>query len=503
MSSEVRSALRVWRGRRVTTTSDHAYVAYVVVVLAVVVAAPLARALWIATVSDKGAAVLDSARAADLVGTLVAAAWVGLLLLGSQRGPALRPLVVTWALATSATSRAQAFGHPFVAATAGVTLAFGAAAAVVGWSAVSRTAATPLDACVLTAAGLLAGMVGAHLWLLGQARASLAGGLAMGIVAAETLAFVVPAIRGAAPWGWVGLTWPGESASPWPVVGLLALAATLVAMAPSALSRLELDGLLAHAARWESVTAFAGSMEFSSAVALFQARPRVGRRFSAVRAARSLVVLFIVRSAVGAARTPARFIAAVAGLVAGGALIVVATTATSTTAMGVAGAFAAFVVFVSLGPLTDGLRHAMYVVADNQIYGIEDARLVGLHLLFPAGVLLLALPAGAGLAAASSAAGLGNFLIASATSFGLGLFCLVARLSIALKGPLPPELLTPVPTPVGDLSVVVQVAWALDGLLLSIVAGATVLQAAAGPWFALTAALLLSVAARRWRRRGA
>ena len=523
---QVRGAVRVWRDRRPRTPGDHAYVAYVVVVLAVVVAAPLARALWVAATRDPGAAALGSPAAPDVARTLVAAAWAGLLLLGRQRGPALRPLVVTWALASSPVSRARAFGRPVVAATVVVSLALAAAAGVVGWGAAARGTSTPLDAALLTASGLLAGVVAAQLWLLGQARPALAGGLAAGVVVAEALALAVPALRGAAPWGWVGLSWPGGDASPWPVAALLALAVALVGTAPAALARLDLDGLLVQAARWESVTAHAGSMELSSAAALLQARPRLGRRLSAVPPARSLLVVFVVRSAVGAARTPARLAAAVVGLLAGGVAVAVAVAAPSATASTLAGALAALVVFTALGPLTDGVRHALHVVVDHPLYGIGDARLVGLHLVFPAGVLVLALAAGAGLATATGLAGAGSagagsggagsaaadgalaggpadLLVALAASVGIGLSCLAARLSIALKGPLPPELLTPVPTPIGDLSVVVQLAWALDGLLLSLLAGATMLQAASSPWAGLATAVLVGVGLRRWRRRGA
>ena len=84
----------------------------------------------------------------------------------------------------------------------------------------------------------------------------------------------------------------------------------------------------------------------------------------------------------------------------------------------------------------------------------------------------------------------------------LGLMTLAARVSGAMKGPLPPALLAPVPTPVGDLGAAARLAWALDGLLLTAAAGASVTLIAASPFPALIVGVTIGgLVLWRWRHR--
>src|SRR5699024_12821792 len=54
----------------------------------------------------------------------------------------------------------------------------------------------------------------------------------------------------------------------------------------------------------------------------------------------------------------------------------------------------------------------------------------------------------------------------------LALVLVAARARDAAKGPMPLSLMTPIPTPQGDLSVLSVLVWQADALLLAMLAGA-------------------------------
>ena len=138
---------------------------------------------------------------------------------------------------------------------------------------------------------------------------------------------------------------------------------------------------------------------------------------------------------------------------------------------GVLGAAASVILFAALGPLTDGIRHAASVAGDLPLYGIGDGSLIAHHSLFPLTLTVVVLVASSLIVALLIGH---SALAAGVAALVLGLMTLAARVSGAMKGPLPPALLAPVPTPVGDLGAAARLAWALDGLLLTAAAGASV-----------------------------
>ncbi|SJN12059.1 hypothetical protein FM113_13760 [Leucobacter sp. 7(1)] len=132
---------------------------------------------------------------------------------------------------------------------------------------------------------------------------------------------------------------------------------------------------------------------------------------------------------------------------------------------------AGIVIYGAAGPLTKGLQHAASVAGDYPLYGISDRHLVILHALFPLIALLAVLSASATVTAFASGVPLGVAL----TGVGaLGVLALALRMGSALKGPLPPSLLTPVNTPAGDLSIVMQIGWALSDPLIAILGALTI-----------------------------
>jgi hypothetical protein len=211
-----------------------------------------------------------------------------------------------------------------------------------------------------------------------------------------------------------------------------------------------------------------------------------------------LSVTFFIRDAIGATRTPGRLIAGILALTCAGALIVLAFAPATPSLL--LGAVAGVILFTGLGPLTDGLRHAAYVASDLPLYGISDAHLLTNHLLFPLTITAIVLVTAVAICAAVTGIAVIPPLLSALT---LALLSLVARVSNALKGPLQPALLAPIPTPMGDLGAAIRLIWALDAVLVAAIAGvsATLILQTPVLLVGITSAML-AVAVHRWRRRG-
>ncbi len=496
MNGRSQAAQRIWRARHPRSRGDRLFVAYAVLMVLLIAIAPVVRAVWFSATSAVGVALFASSAASGVAVLITAVLWSGALLLGRDRGPALLPPFLIHALGTSDLPRSVVLRGPVLRAGALVTATTTCAAALVAGSLASHglTGALGLGVFVLT--GVVVGIVTTVAWLAGQALPRLALPIALGVIVLGVVAALVPAAQPFTPWGWVGVAYPGRGSTP-PVIGLVALAAGSIAVAPPLLNGLRVAELIAQATRWESASTFAASLDLSTAAALYQAHPHLGRRLRAVRPARPLWARFLIRDAVGAIRTPGRLIAGVLALAAAGTLLTLALTPAAPGCL--LGALAGLLAFAGLGPLTDGIRHAASVASDLPLYGIGDEHLLANHALFPLAVVVVVLLA----AAAICAIVIGVTALAPVlSSFALGLLALLARVGNALKGPMPPALLTPVPTPAGDVAAAARVAWSLDGVLLATAAGASAALTVGSPYpLIATAAFLVSIGVHRWRHR--
>ncbi|WP_292833903.1 hypothetical protein [Microbacterium sp.] len=497
MTSRATAAIAIWRARNVRTTGDRAYLVYMVLMVALVTVIPVARAVWLSVTSAEGIAVLASPAAPRVTTLVVAALWAGAMLLGRDRGPALLPPFPTHAFATSDLSLSDTFRGPVLRAVACVTALTTTIAGFIGVGLRSSGLLDPLGAGVFVATGALVGVVATVAWLAGQVFPRAAVPIALSILALGTSTVAIPAIQSFTPWGWVGLAYAGGG-SPHIIGALTALTAVLVVAVPVLMNRLDAAELAAQAARWDSATTHATRMDFGAAATIYQGRPHRGRRLRAVRPIRRRAAVFLIRDAIGAVRTPGRLIVGVLAVAAAGALL---TLAFAPALPGWAlGAAAGVILFAGLGPLTDGIRHAASVAADFPIYGVSDEQLLASHALFPLSVtvvVLLAVVVGCSVAAGIAAAA------PIISSLALGLLALIARVSNAVKGPLPPALLTPIPTQVGDLGAAVRLTWALDGMLLVALAGASATLAFKSPILLVGVAVtLVGVGIKRWRHRG-
>lgn len=497
MSARTRSALEVWRAQNVRTIGDRGYLAYMILMVALVTVAPVGRAVWLSATSAEGVAWFASSAAPGVTVLVVAGLWTGGLLLGRDRGPAVLPPFVTHALASSDLPRSDTFRVPVLRAGALVTSLTTIVAGLVAGSLMSQGLADSLSVVSFMAVGAMVGIIATVAWLTGQAFPRAAVSVALGVIVLGTATVLLPIMQQFTPWGWVGMAYPGHG-SPNALAPLSAMTALLVAAVPVLLNQLGRAELAAQAERWESATTHAAGMDFSTAAAVYQGTARWGRHLRAVRPMGRLSMTFLIRDAIGATRTPGRLIVGLLAVIGVGALITFAFAPGTPGWM--LGAAAGLVAFVGLGPLTDGLRHAVNVASDFPLYGISDEHLLASHLLFPLAIIIVVLVVAVLVCAALANVGA---IAPILSSLIVGSLALITRVGNALKGPLPPVLLAPIPTPMGDLGAAVRLTWALDWVLFAALGGASAALVFQTPGlFVGMTATLFAVAITRWCRRG-
>lgn len=495
--SRLSAARRIWRARRERIGGDTAYALYASLLVAATVIAPVVRALWVAASSPSGLAALASADASAAVSTGVAALWAGALLVGAKRGPALLPPFPLHALASSGIRRSLALRRPMLRSAAAVAAACALGAVLLGAVRSAHGQAGLWCTAPFIAASVAVGVVTVVLWLIGQVFPRAAGPLAPALLALAAASLSAPHSLAFAPWARAGAAYPPSGSAVLPSAAVIVLAAASVITTPALLDRLTGMQLAAQAARWERAAAFSFSFDLRAAASVYASPPRIGRRLRAVAPSRRRWVTFFVRDLVGQVRTPGRSSGAVLVAAAAGAMTALSFLPQAPAAL-LAGA-AGIATFWATGPLTTGLQHAAAVAGDHPLYGIGDRRLVLLHALFPLTALLAVLPGAAAVAALVVGAPPGIPVAGACT---IGVLALALRVGSALKGPLPPSLLAPVSTPVGDLGIVVRLGWAFGEPLIAVLGALAVTALPATPILlalpALSATALLLV---RWRRR--
>src|SRR5699024_11107529 len=116
------------------------------------------------------------------------------------------------------------------------------------------------------------------------------------------------------------------------------------------------------------------------------------------------------------------------------------------------------------------MRHGIQTLGAPMLLGQTAAMQVLLHATAPAVLMgtIAALGGGGGLLLAGGTLALSGV----ALPVLLALMRVAARARAAAKGPMPLSLVTPIPTPQGDLSVLSVLVWQADALLLAVLAGA-------------------------------
>lgn len=269
-----------------------------------------------------------------------------------------------------------------------------------------------------------------------------------------------------------------------------------------------------QAVRFDAVSTLAMTGDLHGAAGRLGAPVTVGRHWH-WRVPSGGALLIASRDLLGIARTPARTLAALLGMFGAVCLAVLSTVslASSPISAAIFGAVALLAAYTALGPWSRGLRVAGQATGAAPMLPYSAAGLLLRHLIVPGALSVIVCGVGASVAAQYlpretllagtvlpvAAAAPPAFVVGTL----LGMFAVLLRLLGALKGPLPQQLLAPVPTPAGDMSGVNIMIWNLDGPIWALLLGAGLgaIAAVSSMWavllvFAALVLLLLWSAAR-------
>lgn len=488
-SPRLRAAARVWRARTARRRADRGYFAYLLVMVAITAIAPVARMLWLKATGPLGSTLLTSAGLPWFLVLVAIVFWAGALLVGSYRGPTLRSPSLLHALLSSDLRYSESLRGALVRAATLTLLVTAAVAGFTGAALLHLGLESVAGVLVLLVAACAVGVIATLCGLIGQAHpraATSVGLIALAAVAAAAVTVIpTPTLNPSGHFLAVG------------AAGLIAVAATLAAFTPQMLNGLGYERLMQQATNWNAAVTFSSTLDFSLAATVYQERPRVGRRLSAVRELRSLPLVFLLRDAVGLLRTPGRLLGAVGASTSVGVLVSLSVAAPEFRMLLSAGA--ALLLYLAAGALGQGMRHAAQVAADYPLFGLSGRKLVAYHCVFPL-VSAVTLVTGANVATAlTTGIPMWGPVLNGLT---LTLLILAIRLGAALRGPLPPRLLAPIESPAGDLSIIVQFAWAFEAPLVALLSGMALALLPLTPLPLLAAVTWVTVSCViRWRHR--
>ncbi|WP_146081021.1 hypothetical protein [Pseudoclavibacter sp. AY1H1] len=270
---------------------------------------------------------------------------------------------------------------------------------------------------------------------------------------------------------------------------LLGVLAVALASVPRLLDRLRGDELLRQARRREAAAFAAAAGELAGASAAYREVPSMGRGLRAVVGG-PRVLSMLVRDGVGALRTPQRTVFGLVGVVAAALLLGLAVSPSAVAALAALGG--SILMFLALAPFTEGFRHAADAAAGAAVFGTPTGEQFLLHAAFPLVVVVLVV--GVTLLVSGGGGGAAPLLASLAM--------VAVRAYEAGRGHLPPLLLTPMPSEVGDVSVLARLVWQLDSVIISGLLGlaATMLWAVGLPVVSIVllvaGALVLALATR-------
>lgn len=293
-------------------------------------------------------------------------------------------------------------------------------------------------------------------------------------------------------------------------LALLALSAPV--LIPFCLDRMRAEIVLRHAALAEASAALTTTGDWAAASREYRPSPTSRRR---IRVLPRKFSATIPRTPWGvwlsAWRTPRRAFAGV-GLIAFGALCIgfgLSLLSVSEAArpdlviVGIVLSAALALLYWGLGAFSESLEFAAETAGSVAIFRLSarsmlarsgaSFTLLSLGLSLPPSVLLTWLVNG----------DLGFLSLSLGGALILGLFQLaMARIHSATKGPMPAVMTTPIPSPVGDISVLLILAWQFDAVVYGpIAAGVIVVLTSVSPWWMLAFALPILMMARSARAR--
>ena len=471
--ANARAVLRGRTGR--PTTTDNAYKIYETVLVLLIVIIPPARAIMVGlAVPEVAVAIAESLTLTSMTLALLVLA-VAIVVLGRIRGPVVPPaayidLVVASPLSRSVTLR-RAYGRGRLAF---VLLALFGAALLAG----GALFAGPIDmlgaGLFLVSAVLCAWQI-ALLWLVGQLslparRVTIA--VLLTVLAVIVLLAAFPATNGIigwlGPWGWVAHVWQatheGVGLATWLALGALIFGLGATRWTARLLDSLSHEDLESQAQRWGTVAALVVSGDVKSAINKLKAYPKIGRRWQ-VTFPQSPALAIIVRDLVGLARFPVRAVFWAIMSVASGALL--AYTFIPASGGALLAVAAPILMYFAVGGWAEGLRFHASTVGASSPSGMSPARQALTHLIVPTIAAEILILSGTVLVAVLvPALDIGTIAL---WAVALVAFLVVMQSFSAFKGLLPIELLTPMPTPLGDLAPLNVAMWLADAVTVVLV----------------------------------
>ena len=469
------------------TGTDVSFIVYAVLLVLLIVAFPVIRTIVILLAEPAILSVLQAPNASRVVSVTCGLLLAGVSWIGRVRGPVnLSPFFVTL-LACTDMPRSRALLRPFATSTLVAVAAVLASSMLIGGVVVFVGSAALIGGIGFLVACSAFAAISCILWLAGQHLGRHAWVLPIALVALTSLTALIEPLMVLAPWGWVGMSWPATEAPSFvPAILLIVTAVIASLFVPRLLNSLKSQPLLEQGERWQSAATAAITGDVATALSGFRAQPTIGRTWAAV-AAQNLIARFLIRDLLGTLRTPGRFLTASVFLILSCTLSALAFIAAPLPAWLPAAAGSA-TGFLALGVFSDGFRHAAEAAGAPPLYGYTTARFYLLHAILPATACIAATLAGGTIAVALGAP------ITSAGAVGLvALLQVLVRAHDSAKGPLPLVLLTtPVPSPGGDPTILMVLAWQADALLIGTIGGAiTISLTAAGA--SLNAAVVAAV----------
>jgi hypothetical protein len=471
------------------TVPEIAYWAYAGILAIGITGFPLVRAVVLFLAQESSLRILMGASMRDIVTDVAAASALSFALLGAVRGPALMSPFFVYAISGSDMPRSRSLLRPFVVSSAIVVVAAIALAGLVAGVLVVATDASSAKWATFVVGVMFLSILTCVGWLLGQAAGSRRWIFPITIFAVIILSHFFSPMAVISPWHWLASTWPDAQGSGRWLAPLAAVCVLSTLLIPRLLNSMDNAQLLRQSGQWQSATTSAAVGDAATALGIFRAQPRVGRRWTAVNPA-TVVLRFLQRDIVGAFRTPLRMVLCFLALVAAYSLVGVAP-AVAGVEPWICGLAAGVLGFLALGICSDGFRHAAEAAGAAPLYRYSPIQLYLLHGALPLATSTIAAVASTVLLAAFTGSIPASLII---TTLLLSLLLVVVRAYDSVKGPLPPALLTPIPTPFGDVSALVVLGWQSDALIVSaaIGVGVVTLSRTAG---GTSLTLILTVAA--------
>ncbi|MFC5317032.1 MULTISPECIES: hypothetical protein [Brachybacterium] len=462
----------VWAQRSGTRSrGDLLYVVYLVVLTLLLIGVPVVRAAGQALARPDVLPLLLLDRAPQASTAIPLAAAAALVLLGAVRGPALLSPFFTASLASSGIPRRAVLWRPFARALLAPVLALTVPAVLVAITLVAVSASDVGDLLLFMLAAGGGGMLLGVAWLSGQLLGTAARRLlALGLAAASGAIMLLPVGVGQ------GGAYPtGDEHAAASAGGLLVAGALAVGISVPLLDRLRGVVLREQALRWEAATVVASTMDLGGTVGAFRLPPSTGRRLCAIGSG-PLVLLYARRDAIAWLRNPERLVGGVLGALLaaaaiGGSSMITGPLSWFLLAAGTLGLWSAS------GTMVDGIRHGIQTLGAPQLFGQTAARQVLLHATAPL-LLLAVLGAVGGAVGALVSGGSGDasgLVDAVLLPPALAPVLIAGRARDAAKGQMPLAFSTPMPTPQGDISVLLMLGWQADALVLALLAGGLLL----------------------------